>query len=107
MTAVGNDYGYEYLFARQVEAHGREGDVFIGYSTSGKSANILRAFRAARSLGLVCVGMTGNREGSMAELCDHLLAVPSSETPKIQEGHLVIGHVLCGLIEAAIFQGLA
>lgn len=104
LTAIGNDYGYEKLFARQVQAHGQKGDVFIGYSTSGKSANVLRAFEEAKARGLVCIGLTGNRGGPMHELCDHLLAVPSSDTPKIQEGHLVLGHILCGLVENAIFK---
>ncbi|MBT9486712.1 MAG: D-sedoheptulose 7-phosphate isomerase [Rubrivivax sp.] len=103
LTAIGNDYGYEHLFARQVQALGKKGDVLIVYSTSGRSPNILAALQTARSAGLVTVGMTGNRGGPMTELCDHLLAVPSPDTPKIQEGHLVLGHVLCGLIESAIF----
>lgn len=103
LTAIGNDYGYEKLFARQVQALGRAGDVFIGYSTSGKSPNILRAFETARAMGLVCVGFTGNRGGPMRELCDHLLEVPASETPRIQEGHLVLGHALCGMVEQAMF----
>ena len=103
LTAIGNDYGYEALFARQVQAHGNEGDVFIGYSTSGQSPNILRAFEEARSRGLVCIGLTGNRGGPMRELCDYLLEVPSGDTPKIQEGHLVLGHILCGLVENKIF----
>lgn len=104
LTAIGNDYGYEKLFARQVQAHGNKGDVFIGYSTSGKSPNILRAFEEARVKGLVCVGLTGNRGGPMRELCDFLLEVPSSDTPKIQEGHLVLGHILCGLVERTLFK---
>lgn len=104
LTAIGNDYGFEKLFARQVQAHGNKGDVFIGYSTSGKSPNILRAFEAARSRSLVCIGLTGNRGGPMQEWCDHLLEVPSGDTPKIQEGHLVLGHILCGLVENAIFK---
>lgn len=104
LTAIGNDYGYEKLFARQVQALGQKGDVFIGYSTSGKSPNVLLAFEEARSRGVVCVGFTGNRGGVMRELCDHLLEVPSAETPKIQEGHLVLGHILCGLVEHAIFK---
>jgi len=104
LTAIGNDYGYEKLFARQVQAHGNKGDVFIGYSTSGKSPNILRAFEEARARGLVCIGLTGNRGGPMRELCDFLLEVPSSDTPKIQEGHLVLGHILCGLVENAMFE---
>lgn len=104
VTAIGNDYGYDRLFARQVQALGNKGDVFIGYSTSGRSSNILRAFEEARSRGLVCVGFTGNRGGAMLDLCDYLLAVPSDDTPKIQEGHLVLGHILCGLVENAMFE---
>ena len=106
LTAIGNDYGYERLFARQVQAHGSEGDVFIGYSTSGKSPNVLHAFEEARSLGLVCIGLTGNRGGPMRELCDYLLEVPSADTPKIQEGHLILGHILCGLAEDEIFKAM-
>jgi D-sedoheptulose 7-phosphate isomerase len=104
LTAIGNDYGYEKLFARQVQANGNRGDVFIGYSTSGTSPNILRAFEEARKQGLVCIGLTGNRGGPMLELCDYLLEVPSNDTPKIQEGHLVLGHILCGLVEQALFK---
>lgn len=104
LTAIGNDYGYEELFARQVQAHGSKGDVFIGYSTSGKSSNILCAFKEARNRGMICVGLTGNLGGPMRELCDFLLEVPSSNTPKIQEGHIVLGHILCGLVESAIFK---
>ncbi|MES2831784.1 MAG: D-sedoheptulose 7-phosphate isomerase [Pseudomonadota bacterium] len=107
LTAIGNDYGYEKLFARQVQSHGQKGDVFIGYSTSGKSPNILRALEEARARGLVTIGLTGNRGGPMLELCDHVLATPSSDTPKIQEGHLVMGHILCGLVENAIFTAPA
>jgi D-sedoheptulose 7-phosphate isomerase len=103
LTAIGNDYGYEKIFTRQIHAIGRTGDVFIGYSTSGKSPNILDAFGAAREVGLTCIGFTGNRGGAMRDLCHHLLEVPSAETPKIQEGHLVLGHILCGLVEDDIF----
>jgi len=104
MTAIGNDYGYDYLFARQVEALGRPGDIFIAYSTSGSSPNILRALKTARQLGLKNIGMTGNRKGAMNEWCDYLFEVPSSDTPRIQEGHLVLGHLLCGLIESELFE---
>ena len=103
LTAIGNDYGYEKLFARQIQALGSPKDVFIGYSTSGRSPNILKAFEEAKQKGLICVGLTGNKGGSMHELCDFVLAVPSSDTPKIQEGHLILGHTLCGLIENEIF----
>lgn len=104
LTSIGNDYGYEQLFARQIQAHGNKGDVFIGYSTSGKSPNMLRAFEQARKQGLVCIGLTGNRGSPMRELCDYLLEVPSADTPKIQEGHLVLGHILCGLVEQELFK---
>ena len=103
LTAIGNDYGYEKLFERQVQALGRKGDVLVVYSTSGKSPNILRALEAARAKGLVTIGFTGNRGGPMHALCDHVLATPSAETPKIQEGHLVMGHILCGLVERTMF----
>lgn len=107
LTAIGNDYGYEKLFARQVQAHGRKGDVFIGYSTSGKSPNVLLALKEAKTQGLVCIGLSGNRGDPMREFCDYLLEVPSADTPKIQEGHLVMGHILCGLVENAIFGATA
>ena len=103
ITAIGNDYGFEHIFSRQVQAHGNKGDVFIGFSTSGTSPNILTAFEEARACGLVCIGFTGNRGGPMRELCDYLLEVPSGETPRIQEGHLVLSHRLCELVESALF----
>lgn len=104
LTAIGNDYGYERLFARQVQAHAQKGDIFIAYSTSGKSPNIISALQEAKNRRLVCIGMTGNRGGAMRELCDHYLEVPSADTPKIQEGHAVLGHILCGLVERALFK---
>jgi D-sedoheptulose 7-phosphate isomerase len=107
LTAIGNDYGYEKLFSRQVQALGRAGDLFVGYSTSGKSANVLQAFETAREAGLICVGFTGNRGGPMRELCHHLLEVPSPDTPKIQEGHLVLGHIVCGIVEREMFPATA
>lgn len=104
LTAIGNDYGYERLFARQIQALGREGDVFITYSTSGSSPNVVEALKEARDIGLVTIGLTGNRKGSMCPLCDILLEIPSANTPKIQEGHLVLGHIICGIVERAIFE---
>jgi D-sedoheptulose 7-phosphate isomerase len=104
LTAIGNDYGFEELFARQVQTLGVKGDVFIGYSTSGRSPNILKAFQEARAKGIITVGFTGTRGGPLRELCDHLLEVPSKETPKIQEGHAVLGHILCGLVERSVFM---
>jgi D-sedoheptulose 7-phosphate isomerase len=103
LTAIGNDYGFERLFARQVDALGRKGDVFIGLSTSGNSPNILKALDEARLKGLVTVGLTGQGGGKMAALCDHCLRMPSSETPRIQEGHIVVGHTLCALVEREMF----
>jgi len=103
LTAIGNDYGYERLFARQIEAVGNAGDVFFGISTSGRSPNILSALRAAREKGLVTVGMTGRGGGQMPELCEHLLRVPSDSTPRIQEGHIAMGHAICQIIEAQLF----
>jgi D-sedoheptulose 7-phosphate isomerase len=103
LTAIGNDYGYERAFARQVEAVGVAGDVFVGISTSGRSPNIVAALQAARAKGLVTVGLTGRGGGRMPELCDHCLRTPSDETPRIQEGHIAMGHTICWLIERGIF----
>jgi D-sedoheptulose 7-phosphate isomerase len=103
LTAIGNDYGYEHLFARQVQAVGASGDVFVGISTSGRSANVIAALREARLRGMFVVGMTGARGDGMTALCDCLIRVPSDETPKIQEGHITIGHVICGLVERRMF----
>lgn len=107
LTAIGNDYGYDKLFTRQVQAHAKRGDVFIAYSTSGTSTNIVAALHEAKSRGVICIGMTGNRGGPMKDLCDHYLDVPSADTPKIQEGHAVLGHILCGLVERALFKAPA
>jgi phosphoheptose isomerase len=106
LTAIGNDYGYDYVFARQVEALGRKGDVFFAISTSGNSKNILRAIEAARTIGVNVIGFTGQGGGKMAELCDLCFRMPSSETPKIQEGHEFIGHLICGLIEQRMFASV-
>lgn len=103
MTAIGNDYGYESLFSRQIQAVGNEGDIFIAYSTSGESPNILKAIKEAKINKLISIGMTGQTNGSMNKLCDFLIEIPSKETPKIQEGHLVVGHIICGIIEQEIF----
>lgn len=107
LTAIGNDYGYDMLFARQVQAHAKKDDVFIAYSTSGMSSNVITALEVANNLGVVCIGMTGNRGGPMKELCAYCLDVPSADTPKIQEGHAVLGHILCGLVERALFKARA
>ena len=104
LTSIGNDYGYDRLFSRQVQAHAQKGDVFIAYSTSGRSSNVIAALQEARMRDVVCIGMTGNRGGPMKDLCDFYLDVPSSDTPKIQEGHAMIGHILCGLVERKLFM---
>ena len=103
LTAIGNDYGYDYTFARQVEALGQAGDVFIALSTSGNSPNILRAIDAAKQRGVKVIGFTGRIGGKMAGECDLCFRVPADLTPRIQEGHEFLGHLLCSLIEARMF----
>lgn len=103
LTAIGNDYGFERSFARQIEALGQPGDVFLGISTSGRSPNILRALEAARSAGLTTLGWTGRSGGAMEPLCDILLCVPSDVTMYIQQGHLALEHIFCMLVEQAYF----
>lgn len=103
LTAIGNDYGYDYTFARQIEALGQNGDVFVAISTSGNSANIVRAVEAARERGLKVIGFTGNGGGKLAPLADLCFRIPSDETPRIQEGHEFVGHLLCALIESEIY----
>src|SRR6266481_3117098 len=105
LTGIGNDYGFERLFSRQVEAVGRPGDVFFGISTSGRSPNVLNALRVCRDLSIVTVGLTGQHGGEMPPLCDHCFRIPSTETPKIQECHIVVGHILFALVERAMFGG--
>lgn len=102
LTAIGNDYGYEFVFSRQVEAHGRDGDVAIGISTSGRSPNVLRALEVARQRGLLTVALTGRGGGSAATLADFLIDVPHPDTPRIQEVHTMVVHVLCELIEESV-----
>ncbi|MFN4987923.1 MAG: SIS domain-containing protein [Burkholderiales bacterium] len=99
LTAIGNDYGYDQVFSRQVEALGRSGDVLIVLSTSGRSKNILAAMRAAAALGVTTIAFTGREPREIGALADVVLNVPSSHTPQIQEGHLILGHLLCGLVE--------
>ncbi len=99
ITAISNDYSFEQVFARQVESIGNEGDVLLLISTSGNSANILRAAESARKMKISVIGLTGNSGGKLNGLCDILIKVPSDETPRIQEGHGLISHIICGLIE--------
>lgn len=102
LTAIGNDFGYEHVFSRQVDGVGRKGDVLVGISTSGGSKNVVKAFEVARAKGITTVAMTGSRHGPMAALADHWIAIPHTETQKIQEGHIVVGHIFCALVEQAI-----
>jgi len=106
LTAIGNDYGYEDVFARQIQAHGRSGDVFIAISTSGNSANILKAIQTAKAIGLVVIGLTGRGGGKMKDMCDICLCAPSDSTPRIQECHLFFEHTLCACIEESLFGEL-
>jgi len=99
LTAIGNDYGYAEVFAREVAAHGREGDVLLAISTSGNSQNVVRAIDVARGKGMVIVGMTGAHGGMMSQLCDVILRVPSTSVPRIQECHILMGHSVCELLE--------
>jgi D-sedoheptulose 7-phosphate isomerase len=105
LTACGNDFGFEALFERQVEALGRKGDVAIGISTSGKSANVLRGLSRARECGLKSVGLTGGSGGEMHDVCDAALIVPSAITARIQEMHITLGHMLCAALESRLGPG--
>ena len=103
LTSIGNDYGYEQIFSRQVQALGDKGDMFLGISTSGNSRNVIEAFRACGQKEIIRVGLTGETGGEIAALCDYCIKVPSNETPRIQESHIMIGHILCSIIEEAMF----
>jgi len=103
LTAIGNDYGFERVFSRQVEGMGQEGDLFIGISTSGNSQNIINAFESAKAKGITTVALTGRDGGKMAQMADYALIVPSNATPRIQESHILIGHILCDIIEKELF----
>ncbi|SMP50447.1 phosphoheptose isomerase [Desulfonatronum zhilinae] len=103
LTAVGNDFGFDLVFAKQVQALGREGDVLLGLSTSGNSPNVVAALEAGRALGMITIGLTGEGGGAMQGLCDYLLAVPSRRTPLIQEIHITVGHLLCLVTDEILF----
>lgn len=104
ITAVANDYGYGEVFARLVSAMGRKGDILIGLSTSGNSDNILRAFDKANALEMITVGLTGESGGQLKEKCSYLLNIPSTDTPRIQEVHILLGHIICELVEKKLFK---
>ncbi|MCK9220431.1 MAG: D-sedoheptulose 7-phosphate isomerase [Bacteroidales bacterium] len=103
LTAVANDYSYEEVYARLLKGIGREGDVLIGISTSGNSKNIIRAFQVAQELGIITVGMTGETGGEMKNFSDFIVRIPSDDTPRIQESHIMIGHIICELVESTLF----
>ena len=103
MTSLANDYGYEAIFARQIEALGRPGDIALALSTSGNSPNIIQAIKSARKSGLTVIGLSGRGGGLMRDICDFLIVIPSDDTPRIQEGHTLVYHIICGLVEAELF----
>ncbi len=103
LTAIGNDYGYDKVFSRQMEGMGSEGDLFIGISTSGNSENIINAINAAKAKGVTTVALVGRDGGEMARLADFAIIVPSNATPRIQESHILIGHMICDIIEKELF----
>lgn len=104
LTAVANDYGYDLVYSRIIKGTGKAGDVLIGLSTSGNSTNITNALQTARDLGMITVGFTGEGGGKMKALCDYLVNVPSNDTPRIQESHITIGHIMCQLVEEQLFN---
>ena len=103
LTAIGNDYGYDKIFSRQLEGMGQDGDIFIGISTSGNSQNLINAFKVAKEKNILTVALVGKDGGKMAQMADIALIVPSNSTPRIQESHILIGHILCDIIEKEIF----
>ncbi len=103
LTAVANDYGYDLIYSRMINGSCRQGDVLVGLSTSGNSKNIVNAFRKARELGVTTIALTGETGGEMKALADHLINVPSQDTPRIQECHIMLGHIICEIVEARMF----
>ncbi len=104
ITAVANDYSYDEVYARMIDAAGREGDILVAISTSGNSGNIIKAVERAKERGMITVAMTGESGGKMKDLADFLLNVPSQDTPRIQEAHILLGHIICEIVETQIFQ---
>jgi D-sedoheptulose 7-phosphate isomerase len=103
ITAVANDYSYDVIYSRMIKGIGNKGDVLIGLSTSGNSKNIVNAFKQAKENEMICIGFTGEKGGAMKEISDVLLNVPSSDTPRIQEAHIMLGHIICELVEENYF----
>ncbi len=104
LTAVANDYSYDEVYSRMVRAKGKKGDVLVGISTSGNSSNVIKAMEQAKKQGMLVVAMTGEKGGKMRECCDYLINVPSNDTPRIQECHIMVGHILCELTEEQLFK---
>ena len=104
LTAVANDYSYDEVYSRMVRAKGKKGDVLAGISTSGNSSNVIKAMEQAKKQGMLVVAMTGEKGGKMRECCDYLINVPSNDTPRIQECHIMVGHILCELTEEQLFK---
>jgi len=105
LTAVANDYSYDEVYSRLVKAKGRKGDILIGISTSGNSKNVIKAIEVANNIGMITVGMTGEDGGKMKDICKYLINVPSKDTPRIQEAHIMIGHIVCEIVEKELFNG--
>ena len=103
ITAVANDYSYNEIYSRLIKAKGAKGDVLVGISTSGNSENIIRAINTANDIGMITIGFTGNNGGKMKDICKYIINVPSNDTPRIQEVHILIGHIVCELVEAKLF----
>ena len=103
VTAVGNDYSYNVIYSRMIQAMGREGDVLVGISTSGNSPNVVKALEVANELGMITIAMTGETGGKMKDVSKFLLNIPSKDTPRIQECHILLGHILCEIVEANVF----
>lgn len=104
LTAVGNDYSYSEIYARIVKAKGRKGDVLVGISTSGNSENVVKALHQAKAQGMITIGFSGDKGGKMKDICDILIPVPSNDTPRIQECHILIGHIICEFVEKNLFE---
>lgn len=104
LTAVGNDYGFEFVYSRLVKGMAKPGDVLVALSTSGNSVNILNALEQAKKSGMITVGLTGETGGKMNGICDYLLNVPSRDTPRIQESHIMVGHIICEMVEQQLFE---
>ena len=103
LTAVANDYSYDKIYSRYVKAAGREGDILLGFSTSGNSGNVVDALKVANELNMKTVGLTGSSGGKMNDICHYLINVPSTDTPRIQESHILIGHIICEIVESNLF----